>query len=69
MLRDYILRVLTTRIFFFFVFLLNLHKMMNVSRTYCDNNLTIYVNATIMLCALKYVVIYINCFSIKLEKK
>lgn len=42
---------------------------MNVSRTYCDNNLTIYVNETIMLCALKYVVIHINCFSIKLEKK
>ena len=53
---------------------LSTHKTVHVSWTYCENHFTIYVNQTIMLCTLKSDccahswVIYVNYFSIKLEK-
>ena len=55
--------------FFFLFFLLCLYEQMNGSSTYYGNHLTIYVNQIIMLYTLTYTVMYVDYFSVKLERK
>ena len=49
-------------------FLPYLYEMMDVYQTYCGHHFTIYVSQTFVTYSLNYTVMYVNYFSIKLEK-